>query len=152
MTLDGLRPLRRRITEDNLHISSFNLVKKEPDSVLLVRATDAHPLSFRRGKLLLPATMLEYGEKPAKAAKRALATQLSGAEGLEQKFVELQSYMSSHWDIVLVFEFDAGRAGEITARPPYADAAFYKMNSLPRASMSEDHLEVIDGLKSDDED
>jgi hypothetical protein len=138
---------RKRISEENLHISSFDFVRRGTDSILLIKATEAHPLSFRRGKLLLPATMLHFGEKPAHAAKRALDSQLSGAERLEQKFLELQSYMGSHWDIVVVYEFDAGRAGEVTARPPYTDAAFYKLDSLPRASIAEDHLEVIDGLQ-----
>jgi hypothetical protein len=143
---------RRRISEENLHISSFDLVRKGSDSILLIKATDAHPLSFRRGQLLLPATKVQFGEKPAHAAKRALEAQLSGAEGLEQKFVELQSYMGGHWDIVLVYEFDAGRASEITAKPPFTEAAFYKLRSLPRAAMAEDHLEVIDGLGSPQED
>jgi ADP-ribose pyrophosphatase YjhB (NUDIX family) len=139
---------RRRISDESLHISSFVVVQREPGSVLLIKATDAHPLTFRRGELLLPATMLQFGEKPVQAAERAVATQLSGAEGLEHKFMEIQSYMGSHWDICLVYEFDAGRAGEIKARAPYADAAFYRLDSLPRGSIAEDHLEVIDGLMS----
>jgi hypothetical protein len=143
---------RRRISDENLHISSFDLVRREPGTLLLIKATESHPLSFRRGKLLLPATMLQYGEKPGNAAKRALTAQLSGAEGLDHKFAAMQSYMGSHWDIVLLYDFDASKAGEITAKPPYAEAKFYKMASLPRASMAEDHLEVIDGLISERDD
>jgi ADP-ribose pyrophosphatase YjhB (NUDIX family) len=139
---------RRRISDESLHISSFDLVRRDVDSILLIKATDAHPLVFRRGKLMLPATMVQYGEKPAVAAKRALTAQVTGADGLEQKFMELQSYTGSHWDIVIVYEFDARGAGEIKAKAPYADAAFYKLSSLPREAMAEDHLEVIDGLNS----
>ena len=34
---------RRRISDENLHISSFDIVRREPDSVLFIRATDAYP-------------------------------------------------------------------------------------------------------------
>ncbi len=139
---------RMRISDENLHISAFVLVKPDPDSVLLVRATDAHPLGFRRGMLLLPATILRFGEKPADAAQRAVDTQLSGMEGVSHRFVDFQSFMGSHWDIVTVFEFDPPPTAKINAKPPFADAAFYKLSSLPRASIAEDHLEVIDGLNS----
>jgi len=141
---------RVRISDENLHISSFSFVRKEPDTLLLIRATEAHPLAFRRGKLLLPATMLQYGEKPGHAAERAIAAQLSGAEGLRHNFLEIQSYMGSHWDICFVYEFYAKGAREILARPPYAEAAFHRLGSLPRSSIAEDHLEVIDGLGSSD--
>jgi hypothetical protein len=138
---------RRRISEESLHISSFNLVKREPDELLLIKATDAHPLSFRRGKLMLPATMLHYGERPSHAAKRALTAQLTGMEDLEDKFVDLQSYMGSHWDIVFVFEFKTAEGVEVTAKTPYGGAAFYDLASLPKDQIAEDHLEVIEGLK-----
>jgi len=121
-------------------------VKREPDEVLLIKATDAHPLSFRRGKLMLPATMLHYGERPSHAAKRALTTELTGMEDLEDKFVDIQSYVGSHWDIVFVFEFKTPEGAEVTAKPPYANAAFYDVASLPKDLIAEDHLEVIEGL------
>ena len=139
---------KMRISNENLHISAFVLVKPDPNSVLLLKATDAHPLSFRRGKLMLPATILQFGENPADAAQRAVSAQLSGMEGVGHKFVDFQSFMGSHWDIVTVFEFDPSATAKIVAKSPYADAAFYKLNALPRASMAEDHLEVIDGLSA----
>ncbi len=137
---------RMRISDENLHISAFDLIKPDADSVLLVKATDAHPLTFRRGKLMLPSTILRFGEKPADAAQRAVDSQLSGAEVATRKFADLQSFMGSHWDIVIVFEFDLPAGARVTAKPPYSEAAFYKMSSLPRMSIAEDHLEVIDGL------
>lgn len=137
---------RMRISDENLHISAFDIVKSGPDSILLVRATDSHPLTFRRGKLMLPATILRYGEKPADAAQRAIDSQLSGIDRVTHKFADLQSFMGSHWDIVIVFQFDLPPGSKVTAKPPYSDAAFYQMSSLPRDAIAEDHLEVIDGL------
>jgi hypothetical protein len=139
---------RMRISDENLHISSFAIVRRAPGTLLLIKATEAHPLSFRRGKLLLPATMLQFGEKPSRAAERVLATQLSGAEGLKQNFAEMQSYMGSHWDICFVYDFDAKGVRNIAAKPPYTEATFYSVGSLPRALIAEDHLEVIDGVAS----
>ncbi len=137
---------RMRISDENLHVSSFGLVRTEPDSLLFVRASDAHPLSFRRGRLLLPATMLQFGERPMDAADRAVKTQLSGVAGAVPKFVDIQSYMGSHWDICFVYEFDVSGKGRPAALPPYADAVSYKLDSLPRSQIAEDHLEIIDGL------
>ena len=91
--------------------------------------------------------MVQYGEKPAEAADRALTTQLSNVERLERKFLDLQSYMGSHWDICIIYEYNVGDAREVKAKPPFADAAFYELSSLPRDLIAEDHLEVLDGLK-----
>ncbi|MGA2665082.1 MAG: hypothetical protein ABSF83_09075, partial [Nitrososphaerales archaeon] len=55
---------RTRISDDNLHISAFAIVGDGKGSILLVKAGEGHALSFRRGKLLLPATMLQFGEWP----------------------------------------------------------------------------------------
>jgi len=94
---------------------------------------------------LLPASMLQYGEWPLAAAKRAVATQLEGGEGLEPKFREIQSYLGSHWDLCFVYDFD-GKGAKLKARPPFVGASFHSLSALPRASMAADHLEVIDGL------
>ncbi len=135
-----------RISEENLHISSFAIVGDGKGSILLLKAGERYPLSFRRGMLLLPATMLEFGEWPPTAAKRAMTTQLAGAEGLEPKFREIQSYLGSHWDLCFLYDFDGQKAPNLTAKPPYVDASYYKLTALPRAAMASDHLEVIDGL------
>ena len=50
---------RTRISEENLHISAFAIVGDGKGSILLLKAGQAHPLSFRRGNLLLPAVILE---------------------------------------------------------------------------------------------
>lgn len=135
-----------RISDENLHMSSFALIGDGKGSVLLIKAGPDHPLSFRRGRLMLPAVMLEFGEWPPAAGKRAVTTQLDGAEGLEPKFREIQSYLGSHWDLCFVYDFDGRKATELSPRPPFVEATYYRLNALPRASMASDHLEVLDGL------
>jgi len=155
-------PPRREISPESLHISSFVIVKKkttgksnregEP-SILLLRAGDRHPLSFRRGKLLLPAAILSYGEQPRAAARRILREQLGNPEGLgDPEFLKLLSYVGAHWDIVVLFQawFD----GEDLDQPkePFVNGDFYDVNSLPRKEMAEDHLEVIDSMLNPSDD
>jgi hypothetical protein len=138
---------RTRISDENLHISAFALIWDGKGSILLVEAGNDHPLSFRRGKLLLPASMLQFGEWPLAAAKRAVATQLEGGEGLEPKFREIQSYLGSHWDLCFVYDFD-GKGAKLKAKPPFVKASFHSLSALPRTSIATDHLEVIDGLST----
>ena len=136
---------RTRISEENLHISAFAVVGDGKGSILLLKAGQAHPLSFRRGNLLLPAVILEFGEWPFTAAKRAVTAQLDGAERLEPKFREIQSYMGSHWDLCFVYDFDGRKAQKLSARPPYVEASYYRLSALPRDAIAPDHLEVIEG-------
>jgi hypothetical protein len=140
------RSKRMRISAESLHISAFAIVGDGSGSILLAKAGDAHPLSFRRGKLLLPATMLQFGERPPAAAKRALTTELDGAEALEPQFREIQSYMGSHWDLCFIYDADGRKAAKLSAKSPYVDASYYRLDTLPRDAIAEDHLEVIDGL------
>src|SRR5438552_12586435 len=105
---------------ENLHISDFILVRKhsESDSVLFLRAGDKFPVSFKRGKWLLPAAILDFGESPKKFAAQVLREQLDNAEFSEPSFLSLQSYYGAHWDIVFVLECHLleGRP-LLTARP-----------------------------------
>ncbi len=135
-----------RISEENLHISAFAIVGDGKGSILLLKAGPTHPLSFRRGNLLLPAVILEFGEWPFAAAKRAVTTQLDGADSLEPKFREIQSYMGSHWDLCLVYDFEGRKAPKLSARPPYVEAAYYRLSALPRDLIAPDHLEVVEGM------
>ena len=137
---------RKRISDENLHISSFALVGDGKGSILLLKAGEAHPLSFRRGKLLLPSTMLEFGEWPYAAAKRAIASQLEGLEKVEPTFREIQSYLGSHWDLCFVYDFDGRKASKLAARAPFVELAYYRLDALPRSLLAPDHLEVIEGL------
>jgi hypothetical protein len=139
------RSKRMRISAENLHISAFAIVGDGRGSILFVRAGENHPVSFRRGKLLLPDSMLQFGERPLTAAKRALTTQLDGADALEPQFREIQSYMGSHWDLCFVYDADGRKAPKLSAKAPYTDASYYRLDALPRDAIAEDHLEVIDG-------
>lgn len=148
------------MTPDNLHISSFVVVKKmgetskDEGSILLLRAGDRHPLSFRRGKLLLPATILSYGEQPRTAARRVLKEQVGSPQGLgDPEFLKLLSYLGAHWDIVVLFRAWLGEGGlGIQPKEPFTQGAFYDVKALPRSEIAEDHVEVIDSMlgKSDD--
>lgn len=152
-------PPRRQISPDNLHLSSFVIVKKRAgggggEAILLLRAGDKHPLTFRRGKLVLPAIILEYGEKPRQGARRALKAQLQDPAHLKDPvFSDMQSYFGAHWDIVFLFEawLEEG-APDPRPREPYVQATFHDIGRLPRREMSEDHLEVIDAMLNPAED
>ncbi|MDA4111820.1 MAG: hypothetical protein OK439_04735, partial [Thaumarchaeota archaeon] len=99
-------PKRARMNNENLHISDFILVRKQSDSdsVLFLKAGDKFPVSFKRGKWLIPAAILDFGESPKKFGKRILGEQLNNSEYLEPTFLSMQSYLGAHWDIVFVFE------------------------------------------------
>ncbi len=141
--------LRRRITDSSLHISAFLLVKRGNGSILLLKAGNSHPVSFRRGKLLLPATMLNFGEDPEEAVRRILRDQIVHAEGLQPKFLEIQSYLGGHWDICFVYESAASDSKtDLGPKQPYIESAFYSISSLPTTEIALDHLEVIDGLQN----
>jgi hypothetical protein len=144
---------RREISPSNLHISSFVIVKKKGKtereySILLLRAGEKHPLSFRRGKLVLPSTILDYGEKPREAAKRALGFGVSNFESLQElQFVNMQTYYGAHWDIVFLFEtWVNDEKVNVVAKDPFTSASFYLATKLPRQEISADHLDVLDEM------
>lgn len=146
-------PPRKEISPENLHISSFVVVKKGTDqagqrSILLLKAGEKHPLSFRRGKLLLPALILAYGEKPKEGAKRVLKDELKDNVGLkEPEFMTMQSYLGAHWDIIFLFgTTHEPSAPALAPKEPFVQAAFYSLDRLPRGEIAEDHLEVIDEM------
>jgi len=155
-------PPRREISPESLHISSFVVVRKKmapgsgkegDTSILLLRAGDRHPLSFRRGKLLLPASILSYGEQPRAAARRIMREQLGSPEGLgDPEFLKLLSYAGAHWDIVVLFQAWFGGEGLIRPKEPFVLGDFYDVNALPRKEMAEDHLEVIDSMLNPSDD
>ncbi len=144
---------RKKISPDNLHLSSFVVAKKKGNSdkdyfILLLKAGEKHPLSFRRGRLVLPSTILDYGEKPREAAKRAIEFEISNPDSLQDlQFLNIQTYYGAHWDIVFLYETwlrDANRL--VQAREPFVSASFYPANNLPRKDMSEDHLDVLEEM------
>jgi len=145
-------PKRTRVDNQDLHISAFNLVRKQDDkdSLLFVKAGPKFPVSFKRGKWLLPAAILDFGEKPKEVAKRVLTEQLDNAEYLDPKFLSMQSYFGAHWDIVFIFESQLEKGKPIpTAKGTLAEVSFHNLDSLPRQEIAEDHLEVLDELKKE---
>lgn len=146
-------PPRKEISPDNLHISSFVLVRKaaaEGDSILFLKAGEKHPLSFRRGKLLLPGVILRYGEKPREGAHRALREELVNPEQVKElEFLTMQSYLGAHWDIVLVFETKTQDENtKLVAREPFTEAVFLDMANPPKVDVAEDHLEVLEEIRN----
>ena len=133
---------------ENLHVSSFVLLKNEAgDSIALLRAGPKHPVQFRRGKLLLPAKILNFGESPKIVAQQVLGEQLNVGNDLKVEFVSMQSYLGAHWDIVFVYEAKIKESETtLVSKGPFVEVNFYKMSTLPRGEIAEDHLEVLDEL------
>ena len=145
--------MERQTSRETLHLSSFVIAKKKGAgdgaySILLLRAGDKHPLSFRRGKLVLPALFLDYGERPRDTARRVLSQELENPDSLEDpQFLGLQTWYASHWDIVFLFEtwLKPGARTPIS-KQPYVGAAFYPSDKLPIGEISEDHADVLKEL------
>jgi len=145
-------PRRERMSNEDLHISDFVLVRKhdDSDSVLFLKAGDKFPVSFKRGKWLLPAAILDFGGSPKKFANQVIREQLDNAEVSEPNFLSLQSYYGAHWDIVFVLENHLLDGKPMpTARPPFSAVTFFKLSNLPRNEIADDHLEVLDELKEE---
>jgi hypothetical protein len=145
-------PRRERMGEQNLHISAFNVVRKRvnDDALIFVRAGPKFPVSFKRGKWLLPAAIMDFGEKPKDVARRVLNEQLANVEYLVPNYLSMQSYLGAHWDIVFIFEsiLDETKPAPV-AKEPFAGLTFHKLDSLPRQEIAEDHLEVLDELRKE---
>jgi hypothetical protein len=142
-------PKRTRIDGgENLHVSSFVLLKNsQGDSIAFLRAGPKYPVQFKRGKLLLPATILNFGENPKRVAERLLGEQITGAENLKADYVSMQSYLGAHWDIVFVYETKVREEERpLTSKDPFTEVRFYNISALPRDQIAEDHLEVLDEL------
>jgi hypothetical protein len=132
---------------ENLHISSFVLLRNtQLDSIAFLRAGPKHSIQFKRQKLLLPSTILNFGEDPSQVAVRLLGEQILGAEDLKAQFVSMQSYRGAHWDIVFVYEAKMPEGRPLTAKEPFTEVSFCKTSALPREQIAEDHLEVLDEL------
>ena len=146
-------PKRERMGERDLHISAFNLVRKsakEKDSILFVKAGPNFPVSFKRGKWLMPAAIMDFGEKPKDVAKRVLNEQLTGVEYLAPNYISMQSYFGAHWDIVFIFESQLDDTKpRPNAKEPFVGVDFHNINSLPKNEIAEDHLEVLDEFKAE---
>jgi hypothetical protein len=135
---------------ENLHVSSFVLLRNRTgDSIAFLNAGPNYVVPFKRGKLLLPATILNFGESPKKVAARLLGEQISGAENMKVEFVSMQSYFGAHWDIVFVFEAKLDNDRPLSPKHPFTELKFYKMSSLPRELIAQDHVEVLDEMQKE---
>jgi hypothetical protein len=142
-------PKRTRISTENLHISDFVLMRKygDAESVLFLKAGEKFPVSFKRGKWLLPAAILDFGESPKGFAKQLIGEQLNNVDYLEPTFLSLQSYLGAHWDLVFVFECRLMEGKPLpTPKEPFVEVSFLKLSALPKSGIAEDHLEVLDEL------
>jgi hypothetical protein len=145
-------PRRARMDNEDLHISDFVFVRKpdDADSVLFLKAGEKFPVSFKRGKWLFPAAILDFGNSPKKFALQVLKEQLNDGSYSEPTFLSMQSYYGAHWDIVFVLECRLAAGKPLpTSREPFTDVSFFKLSNLPRKEIAEDHLEVLDELQKE---
>jgi len=128
------------LTPTSLHISSFVFVKKGT-SIALLKAGNQHFLEFRRGKWLLPATVLKIPEHPYDCALRVMNDQL-GIEKPKLKHVNPQSHYGDHWDLCFIYETQTAK--HLKAGSLYDEVKYFPVKKLPRESMAQDHVDVVD--------
>ena len=133
-------PMGFELTPTSLHISSFVFVKKGT-TIALLKASNQHYLEFRRGKWLIPSTVLKIPEHPDDCALRVLRDQL-GIEKPKLKFVNVQSHYSDHWDICFIYETQTAKP--LKASNLFDEVKFFPAKKLPQESMAQDHVEVVD--------
>lgn len=85
--------------EAGLCVGSFLIIEKK-GRILFGKAVKPE---FAKGKWLLPASHLKYGEHPDDAAKRILKEQL-GAEAQNIEYRGLWSFAVLHWDLCFVYD------------------------------------------------
>jgi len=103
-------------------------------------------------KWLLPASHLEYGEKPDDAAMRVLTQQLGIGRG-KLTFREVQSHLSqdpndpeaAHWDICFVYE---GTLKDKVVRPDwFSDLRFVNPKELSSEDFTRGHGDVLNEFR-----
>ncbi len=131
---DGTQP------EEFTHISSFALVKRR-EQLLLVRR--ARPERWA-GKWCIPGALLLYGEDPAAATRRVVREQL-GANATEVKLLDVQSFGDKHWDICFIYRAESPEIGKLGQ--DFDKAEYFETARLP-ADLRDDHKEVIELARS----
>ncbi|MGI0091731.1 MAG: NUDIX domain-containing protein [Nitrososphaerales archaeon] len=122
--------------EEVVHISSFVLVKRGTENVLLTKRLKPE---FNKGKWTVPGVVIGYGEHPEAAAKRLVKEQL-GSEPRNMKLVEIQSFGDKHWDLCFVYEASIDGVGKVSEDIEHAD--YFDFAKLP-PEFKEDHREII---------
>ncbi len=131
---DGTQP------EEVMHISSFVLVRKG-SQLLLVRRARPERMA---GSWFLPSAVINYGEDPGAAALRIVREQL-GASATALKLLDVQSFGDKHWDLCFVFHAELPAMGKLGDDFDKADY-FYLANLPPE--LREGNREVLDMAKS----
>ncbi len=85
--------------DQGLCIGSFLIIEKK-GALLFGKAVKPE---FAKGKWLLPASHLKYGEHPDDSVKRIVKEQLS-TEAKEVKYRGLWGFAPLHWDICFVYD------------------------------------------------
>ncbi|MDG6914844.1 MAG: NUDIX domain-containing protein [Nitrososphaerota archaeon] len=126
--------------EEVLHISSFVLVKKGGQVLLLKRVKPER----LKGSWCLPGAVINYGEDPGAAALRILKEQ-PGEAATSLKLLDVQSYGDKHWDLCFVFEADAPEPVKLGEE--FDAAQYFDLSNLP-PELREGHKEVLDMSRS----
>jgi ADP-ribose pyrophosphatase YjhB (NUDIX family) len=130
---DGTQP------EEVMHISSFVLVKKGPQILLLRRVKPERSAGW-----CLPGAVINYGEDPAQAALRIAREQL-GTSPSVLRLVDVQSYGDKHWDLCFIFQVEISAVGKL--REDFTESAHFEAGRWP-PELREGHREVLDMLAS----
>lgn len=131
---DGTQP------EEMMHISSFVLVRKGAQLLLLRRVRPER----MAGSWSLPGIVINYGEDPGSAALRIVREQL-GVAATSLKLLDVQSFGDKHWDMCFVFHADIPGAGKLGA--DFDKAEYFDLAKLP-PELRDGHRDVLDMAKS----
>jgi len=131
---DGSQP------EEVTHISSFVLVRKGPQLLLLRRLKPER----MAGNWCLPSAVINYGEDPGAAALRIVREQV-GVTATAMKLLDVQSFGDKHWDLCFVFQVEIPGAGKLG--DDFDKADYFDLAKLP-PELREGHREVLDMAKS----
>jgi ADP-ribose pyrophosphatase YjhB (NUDIX family) len=126
--------------EEMMHISSFAIVKKGKELLLIKRLRP----EFTAGKWTFPSALINFGEHPESAMKRIIREQL-GAEARNVKLVDVQSYGDKHWDLCFVYEVSIDGVGKVSQ--DIEKAEYFDRGKLP-PEFRVDHAEVLQTLGS----
>jgi ADP-ribose pyrophosphatase YjhB (NUDIX family) len=103
------------------------------------------------GKWTLPASHLQYGEKPEKAAERILKEQL-GLSGVKLMLSQVQSHLSqdpndpdaAHWDICFIY---TGKIrGKVSMPEWFSQLEFVRPGKLSAEDFTRGHGDVLKEL------
>jgi ADP-ribose pyrophosphatase YjhB (NUDIX family) len=100
-------------------------------------------------KWLLPASHLEYGEKPEAAAARVLTQMVGVSKPSNLTLKQVQSHLSkdpddpeaAHWDLCFVYEGTLG--GDVTRPEWFSELKYVKPEGLTSEDFTRGHGDVL---------